>query len=66
MTTPEMKYPVLLHYKCANCGNTCLQARSPAINESCGGCDNPNWKLMKQQEAYKPGDINYIHPKGKI
>lgn len=59
-------FPALLHYKCANCGNTCLQACSPHLTQNCGGCDNPNWKLMKFQEAYMQGDIDYIHPKGQI
>ena len=54
-----------LRYKCDNCGNTCLVNTKPD-NSVCGGCDNPKWKLMKYQEAYRIRKANYIHPNGEI
>jgi DNA-directed RNA polymerase subunit RPC12/RpoP len=56
---------IMLRYKCATCGNQCLQNERPD-NIICGGCENPNWKLMKIQEPYIVGQKEYIHPLGEI
>lgn len=55
----------LIHYKCATCGNTCLQENKPD-NSVCGGCGNPDWKVMKYQKAYKVNQKDWIHPNGEI
>ena len=55
----------MLRYKCATCGNKCLVEERPN-NSTCGGCENPNWKLMKVQESYIVGQKEYIHPLGEI
>lgn len=57
--------PKLLHYKCKTCGNQCLQEAKPE-NSACGGCDSPDWKLMKHQEAYEVGKESFNHPNGEI
>lgn len=52
-------------YKCKTCGNTCLVDGKPT-NDICGGCNNPNWKLLKRQEKYKVNGKNYIDINGEI
>jgi hypothetical protein len=48
----ESEEAPLLWYQCETCSNKCLT--NPAPNNShCGGCDKPNWILMKEQESYK-------------
>jgi len=42
---------IMTRYKCTTCGNTCLQKNKPD-NSICGGCKNPNWEIMEQQESY--------------
>ena len=55
----------MLRYKCTTCGNTCLQNTKPD-NSVCGGCNRPNWKLLKNQEAYNINQKDYIHVCGEI
>ena len=55
----------LIRYECANCGNRCLANKRPD-NSVCGGCDKPDWKIMKYQETYMVGGKDWIHPEGKI
>lgn len=52
-------------YKCLTCNNTCLSESKPD-NTICGGCNNPNWKLLIFQENYKVGEKDFIHPNGEI
>lgn len=59
------KNDIMIRYKCASCGNTCLQKEKPN-NSVCGGCNNPNWKILKYQESYIVGQKDWIHPKGDI
>ena len=54
-----------LRYECATCGNRCLQETRPE-NGECGGCDNPDWKLMKLQDGYMVGSKKRTHPDGEI
>ena len=61
----EIKLPSMIRYKCATCGNTCLQEKRPD-NSVCGGCDKPDWKIMRIQESYEVGKRNWIHPDGEI
>ncbi len=61
----EQEYPEILRYKCATCGNRCLQDYRPD-NSICGGCKNPDCKLMKFQEAYMVDGKDFIHEKGEI
>jgi len=39
-------------YKCATCGNGYLDYTKPT-NNACGGCDNPDWRIAKYQQAYR-------------
>jgi rubrerythrin len=64
-TVDLSQYLCLLHYKCATCGNTCLSNERPD-NSICGGCDKPDWKLMKHQESYMVNGKDYEHPLGEI
>ncbi len=68
-TKPKHNAPtmevIMLRYECATCGNRCLRETRPD-NTVCGGCDNPNWKLMKFQEHYIVGQDDYTHPDGEI
>lgn len=57
--------PPLLRYACATCGNTCLPAKRPD-NTRCGGCDKPDWRLLKRQEAYQVDGEDWIHPEGEV
>lgn len=57
--------PKLIHYQCANCGNTCLQETKPD-NTVCGKCNKPDWKIMVIQEAYNQNIETYLHPGGEI
>jgi len=56
---------VMVRYECANCGNRGLQHNRPD-NSGCGGCDSPDWKIMKKQEAYIVGQEDWVHPEGEI
>lgn len=61
-----MKLPcVMVRYKCDTCGNTCLQDIRPD-NSVCGGCNNPNWKIIKIQEPYMVDQKSWVHPNGEI
>lgn len=55
----------MIRYKCATCGNTCLTKDKPD-NSVCGGCKNPDWKILKLQESYIIDKPNWIHPQGEI
>jgi len=55
----------MIWYKCATCGNGCLDYAKPD-NAVCGGCDNPDWKIAKHQQAYKVGSKDWTHPQGEI
>jgi len=55
----------LIRYKCATCGNTCLQEQRPD-NSICGGCKNPDWKIMHEQQAYVIFEADWLHPDGQI
>lgn len=57
--------PCVVRYKCASCGNTCLQIDRPD-NSICGGCNNPDWKIMKNQQAYIINQKDWIHTNGEI
>ena len=57
--------PKLYRYKCANCGNTCLQEYKPD-NTVCGGCNSPDWKLMIYQQSYRVDDKDYYNINGEI
>lgn len=61
----EEVIPIMLHYKCGNCGNKCLQESRPN-NSICGGCNNPDWKIMKNQESYMVGKVDWIYPMWEI
>lgn len=56
---------IMVRYECANCGNRCLNSNKPD-NSICGGCSLPDWKIMKNQEAYMVGQKKWVHPKGEI
>jgi len=56
---------IMIRYQCDSCGNRCLQHKRPD-NTECGGCSIPNWKIMKNQEAYITGKKNWVHPQGEI
>lgn len=55
----------MIRYKCATCGNTCLKKNEPN-NSICGGCNKPNWKIVKNQEAYMINQQDWTHPFGEI
>jgi DNA-directed RNA polymerase subunit RPC12/RpoP len=55
----------MIRYKCLTCGNTCLQHSEPN-NSVCGGCSNPNWKIMKIQQSYVVNVEDWIHPLGEV
>jgi hypothetical protein len=55
----------LIWYKCETCGNSCLSEVRPD-NSICGGCNNPNWKIMIHQTAYKVGHKDSINNNGEI
>ena len=55
---------VMVRYECATCGNGCLQHGLP--DNECGGCDNPDWKIMTIQEHYIVGQKDWVHPRGEI
>lgn len=57
--------PARFWYKCATCGNRCLDEEAPD-NSICGGCKSPDWKLMKLQEAYWTHGHDWVHPQGEI
>ena len=52
-------------WKCGRCGNTGLQEERPH-NAMCGGCTNPDWKLMDVQKPYIVGAKAYKEPNGEI
>jgi len=63
------KMPVLkdrLWYKCATCGNKGLSESPDEKHDKCGGCDSPDFKLMKHQQSWIVGKEDYIHPEGTI
>lgn len=57
--------PPLLRYICVNCGNKCLVGTKPD-NTICGGCDKPDWKLLKHQESYIVGGVDWEHSDGEV
>ena len=58
-----MTYKAHLWYQCHNCGNKALSACVPD-NRICGGCKQPDWKLMRYQETYWVEGKDWIHPDG--
>lgn len=56
---------VMRRYTCVNCGNTCLAEVRPD-NTVCGGCNKPDWKLLKYQKSYKVGQSDWICPEGEV
>jgi len=55
----------ILRYECATCGNQCLLEKRPD-EYICGGCEKPDWKLMKLQKSYKVSGEDWVHPDGEI
>ncbi len=55
-----------LWYKCANCGNKGLSEKPIDKNSTCGGCNNSDFRLMKNQRSWIIGEEDYIHPEGTI
>ena len=51
-------------YQCHTCGNRCFQDEPPGPTDKCGGCDAPDWKLMRYQEAIAVGGEDFEHVDG--
>lgn len=56
---------LMVRFECKTCGNRGLQEERPD-NTECGGCNNPDWKIMKNQESYIIGGKDWVHPHGEI
>lgn len=55
-------------YQCHTCGNRCLKDPDMAPDNSvCGGCDSPDWQIMRHQRDYRVnGDGDWVHPDGTV